>query len=550
MRQVHRAGEKAFVDYSGKKPRLIDATSGEAVEVELFVMVLGASNYTYAEATRTQALEDFVGATTRGLEFFGAVPEMLVPDQLKSAVSKSDRYEPAINATYAEMAQHYQTAIVPARPGKPRDKAKVENGVLIAQRWILACLRNRSFFCLEELNAAIWELLKKLNLRPFQKLEGCRRSVFESIDLPVMRTLPSRRYEIGWWKLGVGVNIDYHLEYDHRYYSVPCELANEKVDIRATAQVLEVWRKKVRVTAHERSYGPKGTAVTKPEHRPRSHREMGNWPPERLVAWAGKTGPGAAGVVEAILARGAHPESGRRACLGLLRMTDRYGSSRLEAACLRALAIGNPAYKSVETILKTGLDKVSPPSEAEAPGIAHENIRGGDYFDRGETASAGSDEIEEHYLEEERLAIMNSFEGGPIQAPRSREEARSKAPSRAEQSSADPPLEILVPSAGELPGLLDRLQTLWTRPRAVGHGQRQAPRQFHGRAVSAPLDSNGSPPCTGPSACLDHVTQEAHRHEQHANHEETNQRGDVQPAACPADEMARVPFRSPWRETR
>jgi transposase len=235
MRQTHRAGEKAFVDFSGKKPRLVDATTGEVTEVELFVMVLGASHSTYVEATRTQGLADFVGATVRGLEYFGAVPELLVPDQLRSAVSRPHRYEPEINATYAELAQHYGTAVVPARPRKPKDKAVVEGGVLIAQRWILACLRNRRFFGLDELNAAIGELLERLNARPFQKLEGCRRSAFQTIDLPAMRPLPSRRYELGEWKLGVGVNVDYHVEYDHRHYSVPSELITAKVDVRATA---------------------------------------------------------------------------------------------------------------------------------------------------------------------------------------------------------------------------------------------------------------------------------------------------------------------------
>jgi transposase len=543
MRQVHRAGEKAFVDYSGKKPCLVDATTGEVVEVELFVMVLGASNYTYAEATRTQTLEDFVGATTRGLEFFGAVPEMLVPDQLKSAVTKSDRYEPDINATYAEMAQHYSTAIVPARPRKPRDKAKVEGGVLIAQRWILACLRNRSFFSLEELNAALWELLEKLNHRPFKKLEGCRRSAFESIDLPAMMALPPRRYEVGRWKLGVGVNIDYHLEYEHRYYSVPCELANEKVDVRATAQVVEVWRNTVRITSHERSYGPKGTAVTKPEHRPRAHREMGSWPPERLIAWAGKTGPGAAGVVGAILARGPHPESGQRACLGLLRMGDRYGSERLEAACVRATAIGNPTYKSVKAILKSGLDKVAPPSVVEAPAIDHENIRGGDYFDRGETASPSSDEIEARYLEEERSAIMNPFEGDPIQAPSGREEPQTDAPRHAVQRAAD--LGAPAPPVGALPALpalLGGLKTLWSRPRAPEHGERQLPRRCHDRAEGILFDPRGSPPCMEPGACIPSVGHDGHGNERHENHEEVNRREDVQLATCPADEMDMTPF--------
>jgi transposase len=419
MRQEHRAGEKAFIDFSGKRPRLFDAKTGESTEVELFVMVLGASNYTYVEATRTQQLADFVGATVRGLEYFGAVPEMLVPDQLKSAVTTSDRYEPAINATYAEMGQHYSTAIIPARPRKPRDKAQVEAAVLLAQRWIVACLRHRRFFSLEELNAAMRELLEKLNRRPFQKRSECRQSLFESIDRPAMRPLPPRRYEVGHWKLKVGVNIDYHLAYEHRHYSVPCALVGEKVDVRATAQMVEVWHGGLRVTSHERSYGPKGTAVTKPEHRPRAHQEVGAWPAERLVAWAGKTGEAAAAVAGAILSRGPHPESGRRACLGLLRLGERYGAERLEAACAVALRIGNPTKKSVESVLRCGFDKKAVSSEAVVPTPMHENIRGGGYFDRGETAPSSdeamnADEIEARYLEEERLGIINDSAAEPM----------------------------------------------------------------------------------------------------------------------------------------
>ena len=375
MRQVHRAGEKAFLDYSGKRPHLIDRETGKEIEVELFVMVLGASNYTYAEATRTQALGDFVGATVRGLEYFGAAPEILVPDNLKSGVKTADRYEPEINATYAEMGEHYRTAIVPARPNKPRDKAKVETGVLIAQRWILACLRHRRFFSLEELNAAIWELLAKLNTRPFKKLPGCRRSAFETLDRPAMSPLPPTRYEVGEWKLSAGVNIDYHFEYDHRYYSVPSELIHQKVDVRATANVVEVWRNRARVTSHERSYGPKGTAVTKPEHRPRSHREVGAWPAERLIGWAEKTGPHAGEVVAAILGRGPHPESGRRACLGLLRLAERYGAERLEAACGRAMRIGNPTRKSVESILKSVTVRRSEPLGGFRPAAGAGRVR-------------------------------------------------------------------------------------------------------------------------------------------------------------------------------
>jgi transposase len=411
-----------------------------------------------------------VGATVRGLEYFGAVPDMLVPDQLKSAVTKADRVEPEINATYAEMAQHYATAVVPARPRKPKDKAKAEGGVLVAQRWILASLRNRRFFSLEELNAAIWELLEKLNTRPFQKLEGCRRSAFEALDRPAMKPLPARRYELGTWKLEVGVNIDYHFEYDHRVYSVPSTLMNATIDVRATATVVEAWRGGVRVTSHERSYGPRGTAVTKPEHRPRAHREWGNWPPERLVGWAAQTGPKTAEVVAAILGNRTHPETGRRACLGLMRMGERYGAERLEAACARALAINNPRYKSVEAILKSGLDKVPLTEATEASPIPHDNIRGGEYFDRGDDELLDSgDEIEARYLDEERFAIMNEpraeserqgIVGGGAEGPR---QVSNEAAPVATHRAAEP-----------LPMLLERLQALWVRPRSPQSGYRPA----------------------------------------------------------------------------
>jgi transposase len=456
MRQTHRAGERAFIDYSGKKPRLVDRATGFELDVELFVMVLGASNYTYAEATLTQTLPDFVGSTTRGLEYFDAVPEILVPDQLRSAVTKPSRIEPEVNATYAEMAQHYGTAVVPARPRKPKDKAKVEGGVLIAQRWILACLRNRRFFSLEELNAAIGELLERLNTRPFQKLDGCRRSAFETIDRPAMRPLPAQRYEIAGWKLGAGVNIDHHVEYDARYYSAPCELIGAKVDVRATATIVELWRGGGRLFAHARSYGPKGTAVTEPSHRPRSHQAWGDWPPERIVAWAATNGPSTGEVVQAILDDGPHPESGRRACLALVRTGKQYGAARLEAACARALAIHNPKRKSVEAILKSGLDKVPMVEQAEAKTVIHENIRGGDYFDRGEAESRNLEyEIEARYLAEERCGIMNDElrnygnRGQPVRM--------------ATGASEGATLLLARPVAPTLPQLLSHLSTLWTR---------------------------------------------------------------------------------------
>lgn len=257
MRQTHRAGEKLFLDYSGKRPEVIDPESGEVRPVELFVAVMGASNMAYAEATWTQRLPDFIGSVVRTLVFLAAVPEVLVPDQLRSAVSRPCRYEPEINASFAELGRHYGCAIVPARPRKPRDKAAVEAGVLLAQRWILACLRHERFHFLGALNARIRELLDRLNTRPFQKREGCRREVFETLDRPVMKPLPPQRFELGEWKLAQRVGLDYCVAFEHRVSSVPVALMEQRVDVRATASMVEIFHNNARVAVHVRSHGPK-----------------------------------------------------------------------------------------------------------------------------------------------------------------------------------------------------------------------------------------------------------------------------------------------------
>lgn len=385
MRQVHLAGDKVFLDYSGKKPTIIDRETGEVIEVELFVAVLGASSYTYAEATRTQKIGDFIGSCTRAFEYFGCVPKIGVPDQLRSAVSRPGRYDPEINATFAEFAEHYSIAIVPARARKPKDKAKVEAGVLLAQRWILASLRNRVFFTIEELNAAIAELLETLNTRPFQKLEGCRRSAFEKIDRPAMQPLPPTRYELSTWKKAT-VNIDYCVEYDARPYSVPHALVGETVHLRVTLSVVEIFHKGRRVVSHRRCYGPKGTPTIRDEHRPKSHREYGKWPPSRVISWAESLGPSVGTVVEQILTRKPHPELGYRSCMALIRDAKRYSPERVEAACRRALHIGAPSRKTVQMILKRGLDAIPLDDEptVEPAIVDHGNVRGGDYYDRKE----------------------------------------------------------------------------------------------------------------------------------------------------------------------
>ena len=384
MRQVHLAGEKVFIDYSGKKPQIWDRTTGEAIEVELFVAVLGASNYTYAEATRTQRLADFCASTVRTFEFFGCTPKIAVPDQLRSAVSGPDRYDPEINPTYAEMSVHYDVAIIPARAGEPRDKAKVEAGVLLAQRWILACIRNRTFFSLEDLNAAIGELLEKLNSRPFQKLDGCRRSAFETIDRPAMRQLPATRWEFAVWAKA-RVNIDYHVDYERRLYSVPHNLVGEVTQLRVTASVVEIFLHGKRIASHARLWTPKGTASTVPEHRPKSHREYGAWPPSRIINWAATVGPAVGALVEHILTSRDNPETGYRSCMAIIRSAKAYEPERFDGACRRALDIGSPTRKSVLAILSRGLDTTSPDSSEPPPGATHENVRGGAYYDRRET---------------------------------------------------------------------------------------------------------------------------------------------------------------------
>ncbi|MBN2192210.1 MAG: IS21 family transposase [Polyangiaceae bacterium] len=387
MRQVHRAGEKAFIDYSGKKPCIYDRHTGAAEPVELFVMVLGASNYTYAEATRTQRLADFTASVARGLEYFGAAPEVLVPDQLRSAVRGSDWYDPLINEVFQDLAQHYGLAVLPARPRKARDKAKVENAVLVAQRWVVARLRNRKFFSLSELNEAITELLEELNARPFKKLEGCRQSAFLELDRPAMHPLPVVRFELRE-RHKARVNIDYHVEFDYRLYSIPYTLIGEQIEVRATATVVEIFHAGERAASHARSYGRRGTSVTCHEHRPPQHQQL-KWPPERLVSWAAKFGPAVATVVERTLAQYVHPKHGYRACLGILRVAEKHGAERMQSACSRALAASSsraPHRKYIEAILRQGLDRQpTPPPVSRTLPLQHENVRGGEYYDRKET---------------------------------------------------------------------------------------------------------------------------------------------------------------------
>lgn len=378
MRQVHRAGEKLFVDFSGKKPSIIDSRTGEVVEVELFVAVFGASNYTYAEAIATQGGRDWIAAHSRALTFFGGVPGALVPDQLKSGVAKSCRYEPGVQRTYEEMAAYYGTVVLPARPAKARDKAKVEVGVLIAQRWILARLRNQSFFSLSALNERIAELLEDLNNRRMRLYGASRHELFERLDKPALKPLPAEPFVYTEWKK-VRVNIDYHVVVDNHFYSVPHEFVHEELEACFTASTVELFRRNVRITSHARSF-VRGTHTTKSEHMPKAHQKHLEWTPTRIVHWAFTIGPKTAELVEAILAERPHPEMGYRSCLGILRLAKRYGNERLEVAAALAVAVRARSYRHVESILKNGLDRVTvEPIQPQLP-LVHENVRGGLYY--------------------------------------------------------------------------------------------------------------------------------------------------------------------------
>ena len=381
MRQVHRAGEKLFVDFPGDRIPIYGRDAAEVVlEAELFVAVAGASSYLYAEAFPSQELLYWVTGHVHAFEFLGGCPQIVVCDNLRSGVTRPHRYEPEVNLTFAEMAAHYGVAVIPARAYKPRDKAKAESGVLIAERWIIARLRNRRFCSLGEANAAIAECVAEINARPFKKLDGSRASLFESLERPALRPLPARRYESGTWRTA-RVNIDYHIEADRHYYSVPYQLAGQQVEVRLSAAAVEVFRAGKRVASHVRSF-ERHRHTTDEAHMPRSHREHASWTPSRIIEWAAKTGPATAGLVEAVIAARPHPEQGYRAALGIIRLARRYGADRLEAACARALHLRSYSYRSVESILRHSLDRQPLPG-AQAPAAphpAHGNVRGPGYY--------------------------------------------------------------------------------------------------------------------------------------------------------------------------
>jgi transposase len=379
MRQDHKAAEKMFVDFPGLTIPIYDERDlTVSFRAELFVAVLGASSYLYAEALRSQELVHWCHAHKNAFEFFGGCPAIAMPDNLRSGVTTPHRYEADPNATYQEMAQHYGVVIIPARPYKPRDKAKVEVAMQIAERWIIMALRKERFTSLDELNERVDELVELINDRPFKKMEGSRASVFLEIDQPALRPLPASRYDFATWTKAK-VSLDYRLQIDRNFYSVPYNLVGSVLDVRTSANVVEIFANNRRVASHKRSY-LKGVAVTEAAHMPSSHRRHAQWTPSRIVHWAEKTGPSTAQFIESLLASRPHPEQGFRSALGVLRLEKRYGPERLELACARSLAIHSFSYKSVASILQHGLDRrplVEVPSRANP---THANVRGANYY--------------------------------------------------------------------------------------------------------------------------------------------------------------------------
>jgi transposase len=377
MRQTHKAGDKVFVDY-GEGLKLIHPATGERIPTELFVAVWGLSNFTYAEATLTQSLPDWISSHVRAFDYFGCVPHVLVPDNLKSGITKACYYEPEINPTYADLASHYGVAVLPARPRHPRDKAKVEAGVLIAKRWILAALRHRTFYTLDELNKAIRELLSQLNDRMLRKMKKSRRQLFGELDRPAAKALTAEPYQLADWKKAT-VNIDYHIEIDKHYYSVPYQYVHQKVEARITPTTVEIFSKGTRIAAHARSFEPhKHTTVA--VHMPTAHQEQGRWNPERILKWAETIGPCVVLLLKEIMAHRDHPEQGYRACLGVMRLGKAYSKERMEAAALRAIQYKAFSFRSVRSILSRGLDgQPSQPSPRKLP-KDHDNLRGPGYY--------------------------------------------------------------------------------------------------------------------------------------------------------------------------
>lgn len=416
MRQEHKAGDKVFSDFAGKTLLITNPETRLTEPAYLFVTALGASNFIFADLFWNQSVESWCNGHARAFEYYGGCPKFCIPDNPKPVVTKACPYEPDLNPNFAQMAAHYDIVVTPARVRRPKDKAAVEAAVGLTTRWVLAVLRKRTFFSLAEARAAVRELVDKLNDRPFKKMPGSRRSLFESIERPALKPLPPVRYEYADFKKS-SVNIDYHIEYDKHFYSVPYQYRGEVVEVRATATTIEIFRRGKRIAAHPRSFVV-NKATTLNEHRPKSHQQYGDWAPERLINWAGKIGPSTVSLVEAIMARQKYPELGYRSCLGILRLSKKFTDDRLEAACNRALAIRGLSYKSVKSILDSNLDQRPLPESPHQLAIVHGNIRGANAFltdkedDNADTSDNRQNEGTEALRHVQSPGVPTGTEGG------------------------------------------------------------------------------------------------------------------------------------------
>lgn len=378
MRQQHNYGEKLFIDYAGPTVKIYDLNTNSSKDAQIFVCALGGSNYTYAEASWSQNSENFISSHIRAFEYFGGVAKILVPDNLKSAVDIPSKYESEINKSYLKLAEHYNCVVIPARVRKPKDKAKVESAVLLVERWILACIRDKKYYSLSTLNEDISILLEKLNSKKFKKLPGSRKSIFTEYEKPALIPLPKTEFEHSNFKL-TRVGLHYHIEYDKNYYSVPYTYARKEVEIRVTLNTIEVLYRNARIASHIRQYSVNKWS-TQLEHMPRSHKEVVEWTPEKIVNCAKSIGEYTSNIIEKILHSKEHPQQGFNSAFGIIRLKEKYGEERLEACCYRAYKYNIISYRQINNLLKNGCDKIPFVEEEISKIIQHENIRGTEYF--------------------------------------------------------------------------------------------------------------------------------------------------------------------------
>ena len=389
MRQTHLAGEKLFVDWAGDTIGVIDPATGEEHRARIFVAALGASNYTYAEARWTETLPDWIGAHVNAFNAIGGVPLALVPDNLKAGITKPSRYEAGINRTYQDLADHYGCVVLPTRIIKPRDKAKVEVAVQIVERFVLAKLRNVTFFSLAELNIAIRDCVTAINTKIMRRMGRSRIELLETLDRPALKALPNEPYDYAEWKRA-RVAPDYHIEIADHFYSVPSKLIRDIVEARITSATVEIFHKGQRIASHPLSR-VRNRHTTIIEHMPSAHRRYAEWTPAKMMDEAASIGPATVALFEAIMKAKPHPEQGfrpspgygltSRSCLGILSLVKSHGAKRVEAACRRGNSVGSTTYGSVASILKHGLDRAFAHDAApDDPPLRHSNIRGSGYY--------------------------------------------------------------------------------------------------------------------------------------------------------------------------